>query len=146
MGNALTNCLPDDDAPEPGTKGGPSRFAASGKNALEKNLAARSAFDDPLLVAMMSGGNPRRASTAGYESRRLSAANDPRRLANGAYSARPSAGVDDVQSAMADLQTRLRKSEERALKGEILVGKLRAFVAQQQPGPQPQPGDAVSWL
>ena len=97
-------------------------------------------------LAAAGGGNPRRASTAGYESRRLSAANDPRRLANGAYSARPSAGVDDVQSAMADLQTRLRKSEERALKGEILVGKLRAFVAQQQPGPQPQPGDAVSWL
>jgi len=30
------------------------------------------------------------------------------------------------------LHARLRHSDERALKGEVLVAKLRAFIAQQQ--------------
>ena len=34
---------------------------------------------------------------------------------------------------MAELHARLRQSDERALKGEVLVARLRAFIAQQQP-------------
>ena len=35
-------------------------------------------------------------------------------------------------AVVADAQARLRAADERALKGEVLISKLRAFIAQQQ--------------
>ena len=50
--------------------------------------------------------------------------------ANGAVSAQ--AASEEQRALMDDLHKRLRKSDERALKGEVLVAKLRAFIAQAQ--------------
>ena len=43
--------------------------------------------------------------------------------------------MEQLRATVAELHGRLRQSDERALKGEVLVAKLRAFIAQQQQQP-----------